>query len=226
LGPPQEWEFQPKDDGSVSWSLHTGDSDGPAAHLQTCSGQYVTTPDAHFIHGGFYYSYGDNGKTISQALDQMFISNFTSDKYQNTTLSNTLNTFRTDGEGQYVPVFGTDGVILYFGGQTPTDPSMRTLVPAALDVITVYDIGSKKFYQQAATNAPASRMNFCSASAGTPGKNGTYEMLVIPDLLLHTVSNICTVSYSEEDIPRSIMGSVKMKFCKRYSSLPCQPSHG
>jgi hypothetical protein len=184
LGPPQEWEFQPKDDGSVSWSLHTGDSDGPAAHVQTCSGQYVTTPDAHFIHGGFYNRYDDNGKVIGQALDQMFTSNFTSDKYENTTLSNTLNTLRTDGEGQYVPVFGTNGVILYFGGQTPTDPSMRTLVPAGLDVITVYDIGSKKFYQQAATNAPASRMNFCSASVGTPGKKGTYEMLVIPDLPL------------------------------------------
>src|SRR5690554_343884 len=36
LGPPQEWEFKPKDDGSVSWSLHTGDPGGPAANVQTC----------------------------------------------------------------------------------------------------------------------------------------------------------------------------------------------
>ena len=181
MGPPQEWEFQPKDDGSVSWSLHIGDSDGPAANLQTNAGQYVTTEDVHFIYGGNYDSAGNSG----QALDQMFISNFTSGKYENTTLSSTLNTLLTDGEGQYVPVFGTKGVILYFGGQIPTDSSRRTLNPAKLDLITVYDIGSKKFYQQTATNAPASRMNFCSASACTTGKNGTYEMLVIPDLELH-----------------------------------------
>jgi hypothetical protein len=173
LGPPQEWGFQPQDDGSVSWTINTGDSNGPAANVQTLEGQYVTTPDAHFIYGGYYEYYLLTNDVHGLALDQMFISNFTSDKYENTTLSSNL---RIDGEGQYVPVFGTDGVILYFGGQTPTGPHMVQSNPAELDIVTVYDIGSNTFYEQATTNAPPTRINFCSASVGTPGKNGTYEM--------------------------------------------------
>ncbi|KFY34680.1 hypothetical protein V494_06561 [Pseudogymnoascus sp. VKM F-4513 (FW-928)] len=174
IGSPQEWEFQPKSDGSASWSPHIGDSGGPAANLQTVAGQYVTTEDSHFIYGGYYRTPGGS----DEALSQMFISNFTSGKYENMTLPTTLNTRLTDGEGQYVPVFGTKGVILYFGGQISADSTRDHLTPAPLDVITVYDIGSKRLYQQAATNAPASRMNFCSASAGSTGNNGTYEIFI------------------------------------------------
>lgn len=83
---------------------------------------------------------------------------------------------------QHVPGFGTDGLLVMFGGQS-TSPDLYqpgTFSNAnpefiASDNITIYDPVSKIWHSQVTTGEhPSPRDSFCAV--GVQGVNGTYEM--------------------------------------------------
>ena len=80
------------------------------------------------------------------------------------------------GEAQYFPIYGAQGVILFFGGYWPSDNSVESSGSVAnLNTILVYDIYTNRFFKQQASNAPPGRALFCSVAAGASNIE-SYEM--------------------------------------------------
>lgn len=81
-----------------------------------------------------------------------------------------------NGRAEYVPIFGTSGLLFLMGGLVYDSKGQRS---HTLDFtsLTFYDpVDSKWRYQQTQGYAPTERQTFCMV--GIAGHNGTYEMLV------------------------------------------------
>jgi hypothetical protein len=153
------WGFQPND-GHVNWELQES---GPSQNFPLTNvvefALTATSPNGHYSLGGL------TGLPPNDMipLDEVVNFNFANQSWHNQTLSGQFDS----GQAQYVPTFGRDGVVLFFGGD-------GTL--SGLDTILVYDIHSSTFFQQPATNAPIGRSIFCSVGVGTNLTNSSYEM--------------------------------------------------
>jgi hypothetical protein len=162
--PVQLWGFKP-DGGYVNWELQeTGPTqDFPLTGVVEYS-LTATSPTGHYSLGGYVEL---QQETIT--LDSMVDIDFANQSWSNQTLSGQSFFY---GEAQYVPTFGQEGVVLFFGGYGSL---------SGLDTIMVYDIHSNMFFEQPATNAPISRTTFCSVGAGMTGSaHSSYEMYVSP----------------------------------------------
>lgn len=84
------------------------------------------------------------------------------------------------GEAQFVPQYGEEGVILFFGGIQRADRTISTdgVGVANLSTIQVYDVHTDTFYNQTATNAPMERYEFCSVGVSNV-QNNSHEMYVL-----------------------------------------------
>jgi hypothetical protein len=178
--PVQLWGFKPGD-GHANWELQEV---GPTQDFPLSSniggGLTATSPAGHYNLGG-YISFGPDNAIEQEALTDMVDFNFANQSWYNQTISGQHFLF---GQAQYIPTFGQDGVILFFGGKSPSDTSTTgSSSVSRLDTILVYDIHSNTFFQQPATNAPVGRFSLCSVAAGTnTSANSSYEMYASPFL--------------------------------------------
>lgn len=172
--PVQLWGFK-AGDGHVIWELQEDEtSQNFPLTSNVAMALTATSSTGHYNLGGFI-SFLQGYSIGALALSDMVNFNFANQSWSNQTVSGQHFVY---GEAQYVPTFGQEGVVLFFGGSWPSDASVgvsSSLV--GLDTILVYDIYSNTFFKQPATNAPISRSTFCSVSSGAnTSTNSSYEM--------------------------------------------------
>jgi hypothetical protein len=127
-----------------------------------------------------HYSLGGVTNSNGQGFDGLVSYNF-----PNRTWSNqTIGQYYTFGRGQYIPAFGEEGIVLFFGGIWQPENAASAQDTAALnmfDMVLVYDIYSNTLFnpQQTTSSTGSSilrRMRFCSVGAGNDTGNSNYEM--------------------------------------------------
>lgn len=177
---PQVWGFKPdgKTDGTVSWTEQYSKS-------LTTTYPYVSSVDnalwassekKHYSLGGsigFLFNASNTASRGELSMNQFLIYDYATQTFEN----RTHPAHYIQGEAQYVPTYGEEGVVVFFGGKTPVDRNVADNNIADMGIILVYDIHTDKFYNQSASNAPAGRYNLCSVGAGNAGNN-SYEMYV------------------------------------------------
>ncbi|KUJ23150.1 uncharacterized protein LY89DRAFT_679956 [Mollisia scopiformis] len=170
----QLWAFTPKDNGTADWDLQAIGSTASFPFSEVVAGALTaTSPTNHYILGG--YSNSDNW-----GLSQLLSYNFANGSWTNQSISLSQK-YYISGRGQYIPSFGQQGVVLFFGGTWPTngDPTSTDAL-AGLDRVLVYDIQSNTLFNpQQTTSPPLNRINFCSVGAGNNASaNSSYEIFV------------------------------------------------
>jgi hypothetical protein len=197
--PVQLWGFE-LGDGHVNWELEqAGTTQNFPMTSVLDSALTATTLTGHYCLGGAVnYLLTENSQEYIDllGLSDMVNFNFDNQSWYNQTVP---GYYISSGEAQYVPIFGQEGVILFFGGNWPSDANVAgydSLV--GLDTILVYDVNSNTFFKQPATNAPISRINFCSVTVGTnASSNSSYEMCVSKSYCrIASTNNESIASYS------------------------------
>lgn len=169
----QLWGFEPETHGSLSWELQAIGSTATFPLDEVVSGALTaSSPTNHYSLGG--YSNSDGG-----GLDELISYNFTNQSWTN----ETTGQYYTFGHGQYIPAFGLEGVVVFFGGLWPANSgaAQDTAALSGFDTVLVYDIQSNTFFNPQQTtsstgSSPLERMRFCSVGAGNGTGNSTYEM--------------------------------------------------
>ena len=171
---PTLWGFKPQSNGSVEWKSQSSTINHQSAVLASNvgGGLSATSPTGHYNLGGFI-AISEHVENEALALEEMLSYNSGNQSWYNLTLA---GQYYMLGEAQYVPIYGAQGVILFFGGFWPFDNSVESRNSvASLDTILVYDIHTNRFFKQQASNAPSGRVEFCSVAAGA-ANNESYEM--------------------------------------------------
>jgi hypothetical protein len=173
---PTLWGFKPQSNGSVEWESQSSTINPQSAVLASnvVGGLSATSPTGHYNLGGFI-DLSDDVENDGFGLDEMLSYNSGNQSFYNLTLAGQHYMW---GEAQYIPIYGAQGVILFFGGFWPLDDSVDSPSSlATLDTILVYDIYSNRFFKQQASNPPPGRALFCSVAAGA-SNNESYEVCV------------------------------------------------
>ncbi|KFY26049.1 hypothetical protein V493_04293 [Pseudogymnoascus sp. VKM F-4281 (FW-2241)] len=171
--PPEVWGFKP--DGTVTWSIQYSRSLTPTFPYVSNveNALWASTDKKHFSLGGsigYLYSGGSRGEL---AMNQFLTYDYETQSFEN----KTHPAHYIQGGAEYVPTYGEEGVLIFFGGKTPTDRNVADRNIADMGIILVYDIHNDKFYNQSATNAPAGRYNLCSVGSSNAGNN-SYEIFM------------------------------------------------
>jgi hypothetical protein len=175
----QLWGFEPNTQGTVGWELQAV---GPTVTFPLDN--MMVGPSAAFSSGGPFYLGGhrdyNSSDTSDSSVDEIVSYNFANQSWNNESLPQLLPTkFYLNGQGQYIPNFGQQGVNLFFGGYWPSDGQAGGTDAddiGPLNSIVVYDIQSNQFFTQLASNAPTGRICFCSVGVGNDSASSTYEM--------------------------------------------------
>jgi hypothetical protein len=169
---PTLWGFKPQNNASVEWKSQSS----AVLASNVAGGLTATSPTGHYNLGGFI-ALSDNVDDGAFALEEMLSYNSGNQSWYNSTLAGQHYMW---GEAQYVPIYGAQGVILFFGGYWPSDHSVDSPSSlATLDTILVYDIHTNRFFKQQTSNPPSGRALFCSVAAGA-SNNESYEVCVYP----------------------------------------------
>ncbi|CAG8953120.1 hypothetical protein HYFRA_00003318 [Hymenoscyphus fraxineus] len=170
------WGFKPQKSGVVEWREQPWSPKQNAANLSSnvVWGLTATSPKAHYSLGGGILIDPEHGSDNAQSLQEIVSYSFSEQTWTNQSIPNKYYLF---GEGQFIEHYGSEGVILFFGGQWAASTSEKKSSLQSLDTILIYDIQSKKFYEQEASNPPATRAQFCSVGAGT-ADNSSYEIFI------------------------------------------------
>ncbi|KFX94138.1 hypothetical protein O988_06458, partial [Pseudogymnoascus sp. VKM F-3808] len=180
--PPQVWGFKPDDkpDGTVTWTEEYSKALSPATtypYISSVENALAASSEKkHFSLGGsigFLFNSSDTGSRGELSMNQFLTYDYKTQKFEN----RTHPAHYIQGEAQYVPTYGDEGVVVFFAGKTPTDRNVADDNIADTGIILVYDIANDKFYNQSATNAPAGRFNLCSVGASNAGNN-SYEIFM------------------------------------------------
>jgi hypothetical protein len=168
--PVQLWGSQPNNDtGSVSWALQEV---GPSAAfpLDEVIGGTLTASS-----GNAHYALGGLANSDGSGRDDFIIFNYGNGSWTNETLSGKYYTW---GAGNFVPTFGEQGVIVFFGGLWPANSagSNDASTVAGFNTVLVYDIYTNTFFnpQQTSTSTGSALLNhyhFCSVGAGDGSGN-------------------------------------------------------
>lgn len=178
--PPQVWGFKPDAvaDGTVTWSeVYSKELTTTFPYVSNAENALSASSDKkHYSLGGsigFLFNNSDTSSRGELSMNQFLTYDYATQTFEN----KTHPTHYIQGEAQYVPTYGEEGVLVFFAGKTPTDRNVADDNFADTGIILVYDIHNDKFYNQSATNAPVGRYNLCSVGAGNAGNN-SYEMYV------------------------------------------------
>ncbi|CAG8982192.1 hypothetical protein HYALB_00003628 [Hymenoscyphus albidus] len=133
----------------------------------------IGTETLRLLGGGFLID-PEHGSDNAQSLQEIVSYSFSEQTWANQSIPNKYYLF---GEGQFIEHYGHECVVLIFGGQWSASTSEKKSSLQSLDTILIYDIQSKKFYEQEASNPPATRAQFCSVGAGT-ADNSSYEIFI------------------------------------------------
>lgn len=170
------------------WSFKPGsdDTDGTWTNLNDTADSVFTTDKRPF---GAPVASGNGTAFLLGGLDvfgkyHVPVSGLVSYNYSTQTVTNTTVSASTDGflqmgSIQYVPNFGSAGVLVGAGGNHAYVKSTGEWASnwQAFDTVQVLDIASGAWYDQVTTgNVPPFRMQYCMAGAAS--SNRTYEVLV------------------------------------------------
>ena len=170
------WSFQPDSDGS----------DGTWTNLNDTTDTFFTTDKRPF---GAPVASGNGTAFLLGGLDVfgtwhipvsgLLSYNFSSQTMTNTTVSTSTDGFLQMGSMQYVPNFGSAGILVSAGGNHGYQKSSGDWASnwQTFDTVQVFDIASGTWYDQITTGTvPPFRMQYCMTGAAS--LNRTYEILV------------------------------------------------
>lgn len=170
------WSFQPGSDSS----------DGTWTNLNDTADSFFTTGKRPF---GAPVASGNGTAFLLGGLDVfgkwhvpvsgLVSYNFSSQTVTNTTVSASTDGFLQMGSMQYVPNFGSAGILVSAGGNHGYQKSSGEWASnwQAFDTVQVLDIASGTWYDQVTTGSvPPFRMQYCMTGAAS--SNRTYEILV------------------------------------------------
>jgi uncharacterized membrane protein YgcG len=170
------WSFQPGSDGS----------EGTWTNLNDTTDTFFTTDKRPF---GAPVASGNGTAFLLGGLDVfgtwhvpvsgLLSYNFSSQTMTNTTVSTSTDGFLQMGSMQYVPNFGSAGILVSAGGNHGYQKSSGEWASnwQAFDTVQVFDIASSTWYDQITTGTvPPFRMQYCMTGAAS--SNRTYEILV------------------------------------------------
>lgn len=170
------------------WSFKPGsnDTDGTWTNLNDTADTFFSTgkrpfgaPVASGNGTAFLLGGLDVFGTYHVPVSGLLSYNFSTQTVTNTTVSTSSDGFLQMGSMQYVPNFGSAGVLVSAGGNHGYIKSSGDWASnwQAFDTVQVLDIASGKWYDQVTTgNVPPFRMQYCMAGAAS--SNRTYEILV------------------------------------------------
>lgn len=187
---PEVWGFTPPANGYVTWSRQFATSISDSFPLNSSVGHALTASSGttHYSLGGamtFDVTPAGNGVASQMVMDELITYEYTTQKFTNVTINVTeTSPYRFGGDAHFVPQYGEEGVVLFFGGKNPPNRGVDSIGYAYLDSIQVYDIHTNKYYFQHATGAPQGRSSFCSVGASN-AENSSYEMYVYSALFRH-----------------------------------------
>lgn len=168
------WGFKPQSNGAVEWQEKPWSPKQGATNLSSniVGGLTVSSSNTHYNLGGSILLEPKLASDKAQSLQEIVSYNFTTQTWTNQSVPERYALY---GEGQYIENYGPEGIILFLGGQWSAETTETKENLKALDTILIYDIQSKKFYEQKASNAPSPCTQFCSVGAST-ADNSSYEM--------------------------------------------------
>lgn len=171
------WSFQPGSDASDgTWTNLNDTSDSIFTTGKRPFGAPVASGNGTaFLLGGLAV-YDENWHVPVSGL---LSYNFSSQSVTNTTVSASTNGFLQMGSMQFVPNFGSAGILVNAGGNHRYQRSSGTWGSnwQAFDTVQVLDVASGTWYDQVTTGTvPPFRMQYCMTGAASSNK--TYEILV------------------------------------------------
>ena len=141
----------------------------------TSSGMFTSDEENAYYAGGFIsiFTSPSNRSRSQQVNHGLLRLNFETTTFTNSS-SLALSFYR--GVMLNVPVFGTKGVLVAFGGSDDRSDDQSVELAAGFDVINIFDKEKQKWYRQYAEgDIPRPRILFCAV--GVHGKEGTsFEM--------------------------------------------------
>lgn len=177
------WSFQPDGKGGAVWSQNPPPVSQRKILNAPVGASWASSPAAFYSLGGALVPplasaapYFDPNTTISGLVSY----NLSTNVWSNVSSAEFSNGgYTAFGEGRYVSNFGSKGLLVFFGGSTPSNQTFKlnedsTL--ASLKTIPLYDLQNDKWYHQNATgDIPPKRSSFCSVGIAAPD-NSSYEM--------------------------------------------------
>ena len=121
-----------------------------------------------------------NGRYVNVSVEGLSELDYADNNWSNRSLVDALPSgFFVFSQMSFVPNFGEAGLLVVYGGENARIQSYNYMGAEALvDMadISIYDIGSRRFFRQRATgDIPLPRTKFCSVGAMAVD-NSTYEM--------------------------------------------------
>lgn len=170
------WSFKPgSDDTDGTWTNLNDTTDTFFSTGKRPFGAPVASGNGTaFLLGGL-----DVFGTYHVPVSGLLSYNFSTQTVENTTVSASSDGFLQMGSMQYVPNFGSAGILVSAGGNHGYVKSSGEWASnwQAFDTVQVLDIASGTWYDQVTTgNVPPFRMQYCMAGAAS--SNRTYEILV------------------------------------------------
>lgn len=175
----QPWKFIADGRGGGNWTQIDIVSGSEFSSLsQPASGSHTFSNRIGYYFGGHLVE-----KTYPSRswypVSGLITYNMSSNMWTNTTSIGYGNLVPHHGIAEYVPQFGSSGLVVWMGGRASSDTEITGNDPfVSFTNITVYDPSSGKWsYQRASGTIPADRDRACAV--GVAGENNTYEMYVI-----------------------------------------------
>jgi hypothetical protein len=179
------WEFLADGNGGGAWARHP-DPHG-AVTYGVNSATCTSANNVGYCYGGYNYDYRvvTHGNTTSYPLEfslspGVVSYDMSSGDWANSTAQEPGYTV-SNAMSRVIPDLGSSGLLLSFGGAQIKGYSLAdsgiylNQEPVAMDTISVFDIESETWYEQATTGlTPPQRIGACTTLVKSP--SGTYEL--------------------------------------------------
>lgn len=179
------WSFLPDGNGGAPWGSNpvTSSWDENGERLVPPFGASWTFSETSFysLGGTILPKYDPKQQSLPDVPISGLVSNsFSSNAWNNqSSIGFSESSYSVLGEAAYVPIFGQNGLLIFLGGDSPSDQSYKYEQAAALadmSNITIFDIASEKWYHQTATGSiPPGRSEFCIVGTSA-SDNSSFEM--------------------------------------------------
>lgn len=176
------WRFDADGQGAGSWKAYSL----PSGFSRASSALYASGNGSGYLLGGYISSRTDprleslGGWPSSPGLVSYDMA---TGAWTNDTSCVDGSCYRLNGYLDFVPTFGSYGVLVALGGCASNSSffgSCKDRPPNNFSTIDVYDPSQKRWYSQTASNGPGQlpepRGGFCGV--GLQGDNGTYEIFM------------------------------------------------
>ena len=185
--PPSLWKFTADNIGGGTWS-HEDTAGTLFPSIQPTEGLQTSGKGVGYYLGGalVFETYPQQAYGTGIAVQGLIEFNTSTGAWSNLPSTDVYTTANASGSGQaayggahFVPTFGEDGLVVFFGVRPPIfSPVENATYGGSMTEISVFDPFSKTWFTQIAAgpSIPNWRANFCTT--GVVGDNNTYEMFV------------------------------------------------